>query len=345
MKIKENISLKPYNTFGVEASARYFVEVATVEDVQELVVSNLFQKEHHLFLGGGSNILFTKDFDGLVIKNNLKGIEVLEENNNEISVRVMSGENWHDFVMYAVERGWGGIENLALIPGTVGATPVQNIGAYGVEIQETVASVEAVSLKGEHPMSAIGGHRMFTKEECHFGYRDSVFKKEAKGQYFITSVTFKLSKNKKPNISYQALQTELAERKVKDPSVQDVAEAVIAIRKSKLPDPVVIGNAGSFFKNPQISPEKFSELQRSFADVPFFEGEGGLVKVPAAWFIEKAGWKGKRVGNTGAHERQPLVLVNHGEATGQEIKSLSEKIQRSVQEKFDIELETEVTIL
>lgn len=338
MKIQNNIQLKKFNTFGIDVAAKYFAEISSISDFQELAQTGIFKQESKLFLGGGSNVLFTQDFDGLVIKNNLKGIELLQENEQGVVVKVMSGENWHEFVMHAVEQGWGGVENLALIPGSVGATPVQNIGAYGVELKDTLESVEAIDL-------ATGETVEFSAEACKFGYRDSIFKHEAKGKYFITAVIFKLSKEHEIKTEYGAIQKILEENNVSNPSIRDIADAVIEIRSNKLPNPVQIGNAGSFFKNPVVERSVFETLQSKNPDIPFYELDNSRVKIPAAWLIEQCGWKGKRVGNTGSHERQALVLVNYGEATGVEIKQLAEDIQHSVQEKFGIGLEMEVTII
>lgn len=337
MEIIHNKSLQGLNTFGVEAVAKYFVEISSVEDFTALTQTTEFQNETKLILGGGSNILFTTDVDGLVIKNNLLGKKLVEENDDIVKVVVASGENWHKVVLWATENKWSGIENLALIPGSVGATPVQNIGAYGVELQETLRSVDVVDM-------ATGEIKEFSADECKFGYRDSIFKNEAKGKYFITGITLELSKNHTLRTEYGALTTQLKEMNVDDPKLHDVRDAVIAVRQSKLPDPKQIGNAGSFFKNPIVSNEIFQKLHLEYPDMPHYDQDGG-VKIPAGWLIEQCGWKGKRVGNTGVHEKQALVLVNYGAATGQEIKKLSEDIQDSVQEKFDIQLETEVTIL
>lgn len=338
MNIEHNKSLKELNTFGVEANAKLFVEISSVEELQELIQTDEFKNNEHLFLGGGSNILFTRDFDGLVIKNNLRGIEVIREDNDYVWVRGMAGEHWHDFTMYTVEQGWSGIENLSLIPGSVGAAPVQNIGAYGVEIKDTLETVETIDLTTGEP-------RDFANEECDFGYRTSVFKTTLKGKYFITAIVLKLSKNGQPNISYNSLRAKLEERGVVEPSVQQVSDTVIEIRQSKLPDPREIGNAGSFFKNPVIDEETLKRLQAGYPDMPNYDLENGMYKIPAAWCIETAGWKGKRVGEAGSHERQALVLVNHGAATGAEIAALAREIVGSVRDQFGIDLEPEVTII
>ena len=338
MKIQENISLKNYNTFGVEAKAHYFAEV---HDLHELKYATEFAKINHikiLFLGGGSNLLFTQDFDGLVIKLNLKGIseEILDE--NHVLVSAKAGENWHEFVMYCVERGLGGIENLSLIPGTVGAAPMQNIGAYGVEIKDTFDRLEAVDI-------ATGVKRIFTNADCRFGYRDSVFKNEEKGQYIISNVLFRLDKNPVFHISYGDIQKTLEQMSVKELTIKAISEAVIKIRRSKLPDPAEIGNAGSFFKNPEIPASQYEALKNEHPDLPGYIINEEIVKVPAGWLIEQCGWKGKRLGNIGVHARQALVLVNYGGGKGIEIKQLAERIQASVEERFGICLHTEVNFV
>ena len=337
MEIIQNKSLKELNTFGVEAIAKYFIEIISVQGFAELTQTSEFKNGQKLILGGGSNILFTKDFSGLVIKNNLLGKKVIEEDDSTVTVEIASGENWHGVVLWATEHGWSGVENLALIPGSVGATPVQNIGAYGVEIKETLQAVSVVDMQ-------TGEAKEFSADECKFGYRDSIFKNEAKGKYFITGVVLRLSKKHTPQTDYGAIANQLLEMNVDDPNVQDVQDAVIAIRQSKLPDPKKIGNAGSFFKNPIVSEEEFQKLQSEYPDMPNYSQDNGI-KIPAGWLIEQCGWKGKRIGNTGVHEKQALVLVNYGGATGQEIKELSEAIQVSVEEKFNIKLEAEVTMI
>jgi len=337
MDIKQNYQLKDLNTFGVEVTARFFVAIETVQDLRELLVSEVFKNNKHFILGGGSNIVFIQDFDGFVIKNNLLGKKILEENDEYVKLRVMSGENWHNLVMWTTGQGWGGIENLALIPGTVGATPVQNIGAYGVEIKETLESVNTLEF-------ATGKEKVFTAEECGFGYRDSIFKKEAKGKYFITDVTFKLLKKPITKIEYGSVGTELASRGITSPTIEQIRDTVIVIRQSKLPDPKQIGNAGSFFKNPVVSLEIYQKILEEYPKMPSYNQEYG-VKIPAGWLIEQAGWKGKRVGNVGVHDKQALVIVNYGGATGNEIRELAYAIIASVQEKFGIKLEPEVNMI
>jgi UDP-N-acetylmuramate dehydrogenase len=337
--VQENISLLPYNTFKIQASARYFSSISSVQDAIDLFSSPFFQRHQHLFLGGGSNILLTKDFDGLVVKNEIKGIDVLGEDEETITLKVGAGENWHSFVMYCVEKNYGGVENLSLIPGTVGAAPMQNIGAYGVEIKESIVEVEAIHIGNKDIVR-------FGKEVCEFGYRESIFKQKVKGQYFISSVTLMLTKrNHRYTVSYGAIQDTLKMLGHDTLSVKAISEAVIFIRKSKLPDPEVIGNAGSFFKNPSVEEKIFVTIQKDYPNVPHFPGENGLIKVPAAWLIEQCGWKGKKEGNIGVHQHQALVLVNYNDGEGEKIWQLAMNIQRSVKEKFNIDLQPEVNVV
>lgn len=338
MTILQNHSLKDYNTFGLNVQARYFAEVTSIEDIQELIGNTDYNTLPWLILGGGSNVLFTKDFDGLVVKNSLRGIEVLQEDESQVWLKAAAGEVWHQLVMHTVAQGWGGIENLSLIPGLVGAAPMQNIGAYGVELEQVFESLEAVHLK-------TGEVRIFNRNECQFGYRESVFKKELKGQYLITSITIRLQKQPVFNTSYGAIQQTLEEAGITELSVKAISDAVIAIRQSKLPDPKELGNSGSFFKNPEISREAFAKLQANWPNVPHYPLDNGNIKVPAGWLIEQAGWKGKRVGNTGSHAKQALVLVNYGGATGSEVWQLAQDIQQSVKEKFGIEISPEVNVI
>ncbi len=335
--IQENVSLKPFNSFGLNASARLFGAFHSINELRNALV-NRPHETPLLILGGGSNILFTGNFDGLVLKNELKGIEILSEDEHNIIVRVMAGENWHQFVMHCIDRGWGGVENLSLIPGTVGAAPMQNIGAYGVEIKEVFSSLEALEIDS-------GEIRTFNNEECQFGYRESIFKKSAKGKFIILSVTLRLSKSPHFNISYGAIQETLDKMNVTDLSLRAVSDAVIAIRQSKLPDPDKIGNAGSFFKNPTIDKIDFEGLRAEFPSIPGYKLPHDLMKVPAAWLIEQAGWKGKTFGEIGVHKNQPLVLVNYGDGHGNDLKELAFKIKDSVAEKFGIELTPEVNII
>ncbi|SFN14711.1 UDP-N-acetylmuramate dehydrogenase [Chryseobacterium oleae] len=337
--MQENFSLKPYNTFGVDVNAKYFIEVQTLEELRDAIN---YSKNHDLpvlFLGGGSNILLTKDFDGLAIKLSLKGIDEKDLNDNEILVTAKAGENWHEFVMYSLEKNYGGLENLSLIPGNVGTSPMQNIGAYGTEIKDifvscTVLDLENLALK------------TFNLEECRFGYRDSIFKQEGKGRYVILEVTFHLTKKDHHiKTEYGAIKTELENLGITDPTIQDVSKAVINIRQSKLPDPKETGNAGSFFKNPTIPLAQFEDLKQKFENIPGYPN-GDVVKVPAGWLIEQCGWKGKQIGNTASHKLQALVIVNAtGNATGKEIFDFSTEIINSVIEKFGIELEREVNII
>lgn len=341
MLIAEQVSLQPFNSFGIDATARYFLAITTEKMAQELVV--MLQNDQRflnlpvMILGGGSNILLTKDFDGLVIHNQIKGISVVSESAEEVHVQVGAGENWHELVLHAISKGWGGIENLSLIPGTVGAAPMQNIGAYGVEIKDVFVSLTAIHRQ-------TGERVIFSNEACQFGYRQSIFKTTHKDQYIITSVTFQLKKQHEVNVSYGAIQQTLKQEGVEHPGIADVSKAVIAIRQSKLPDPAQIGNAGSFFKNPTIDQVQFDRLKVSFPDIVGYPNDTG-VKVPAGWLIEHAGWKGKTLGDIGVHKNQALVLVNYGGGKGQDIYQLSEDIKQSVAEKYGIELEREVNVV
>ena len=337
MNIQENISLKEYNTFGIDKKAKFFIEVDSNQAVLEALE---FAESKHLplfILGGGSNILLTRDLDALVIKINFKGLRLLEETETEVVVKVGAGEGWHDFVLKAIKNEWAGVENLSLIPGTVGASPMQNIGAYGVEIKEVFHSLEAIDRKSREIVT-------FDHSQCKFGYRESIFKNVAKDKYIITHVNFRLQKKPSFNISYGAISQTLKESNIIDLSLKAVSDAVIHIRQSKLPDPKVIGNAGSFFKNPTIPIEQFEELKSKHPTIPGYENEEGI-KVPAAWLIEQAGWKGKRFGQIGVHALQPLVLVNYGQGDGMEIMKLSREIQRDVLDKFGIELSPEVNFI
>lgn len=337
--IKNNYSLKQLNTFGIDVKAKTYTVCTTIEELRTILTDPAVKKERKLVLGGGSNILFTQDFDGVVLHNRLKFIEVARETNEHIFIKAGAGVVWHDFVLYTIERNLGGVENLSLIPGSVGASPIQNIGAYGVEVKDVFDSLEAIDV-------STGSLRTFTQEECAFGYRNSIFKNELKGQYIISSVTFRLSKKPVFNTSYGAIQATLEEMQVRELSVKAVSDAVIHIRKSKLPDPTVIGNAGSFFKNPEIPEAVFTHLQKNFPDIPCYKSSlPGMVKVPAGWLNEQCGWKGKTIGATGVHKNQALVLVNYGSATGAEIWQLAKDIQKSVLQKFGIALETEVNII
>jgi UDP-N-acetylmuramate dehydrogenase len=337
MQILKDYDLTKLNTFGISAHAKFFIELNNELDLMELFLSSEFKNNEKLFLGGGSNILFTKDFEGIVVLNKLKGIEILEENSEYVFIKSMGGEIWHDLVLFTVNKNYWGIENLSLIPGTVGAAPIQNIGAYGVELKDVLENVEAYEIK-------TGQKRVFKKEECEFGYRDSIFKNKLKGEYFISAITLKLNKLEKLNINYKILQEYLVENKIEIKNSKDISEAIASIRRSKLPDPAIMGNAGSFFKNIFIDHKKAEEIKLKYPDVSLFE-DNDLVKISAAWLIEKCGWKGKRVGNVGMHEKQALVLVNYGGATGEEVKDFSEQIITSVFSKFRIKLEREVNLI
>jgi len=338
MTIAENISLKKQNTFGIEANARYFTEISSEEEFLELKEWKHFERCEKLILGGGSNILLTKDFDGLVIKNNFKGIGIIDEDASNYIIEAGAGENWHKFVMHCVEKDYAGIENLSLIPGNVGASPMQNIGAYGVEIKDVFHNLDALEI-------TTGESVRFTANDCRFGYRDSVFKNKLKNQFIITTVSLKLNKVHVYNTTYGAIEEELHKMNVDELSIQAISKAVINIRRSKLPDPAKIGNAGSFFKNPVVSMEKYEEIRKNYPNLAAYKVDDNSMKLAAGWLIETCGWKGKSYGNYGVHAKQALVLVNYGDAKGEEIFELSEKILKSVEEKFGITLEREVNII
>ena len=339
MDIQKNISLKKFNTFGIQASAECFSAFHNVVELRSaLSAYNKMNPAGNLFiLGGGSNILILKDIKGLVLKNEVPGIEKISEDDTSVLVKAGAGVNWHMFVLYCLENGYGGVENLALIPGSVGASPMQNIGAYGVEIKDVFHSLEALNIRDQ-------GLVTFNRNDCEFGYRDSVFKNKFRNEFVIISVTYRLSKVPKLNISYGAIQQELEKMKVTEMNIRSVAEAVMSIRRSKLPDPVVIGNAGSFFKNPSVSDTQFSLLKEKFPGIAGYKLETGY-KVAAGWMIEQCGWKGYRRGDAGCHALQALVLVNYGNAIGKDILDLSEEIISSVRSKFDITLEREVNVV
>jgi len=333
MPVQKNVSLLPYNSFHLETNASEFASVKTVEELQNI----LNHQEPKLILGGGSNLLLTRNVDGLVLKIDFSGIDEVKEDNAHIYVRAGAGENWHGFVQYSMDRNWGGLENLSLIPGNIGATPIQNIGAYGVELKDVFYELEAYDRK-EKKVFAFGVN------DCQFGYRDSIFKSAGKGRYIILNVTFILHKNPVLSTHYGAIREELKKMGVQSPTIQDVSRAVIKIRQSKLPDPAVIGNAGSFFKNPVVDQLKFLSLSEKYPEMPAYPHEDQSVKLAAGWLIEQCGWKGYRKADAGVHANQALVLVNFGKATGKEIFELSEKIQKSVYKKFGIELECEVNV-
>ncbi len=336
---QEHASLKHLNTFGIEAKARYFAAVKDVDQFSTLLSEPLFQQLPKFILGGGSNILLTQDFAGLVIKNDIKGIRLLSEDDQHIWLEVGAGENWHEFVMYCVAQGYAGIENLSLIPGTVGAAPIQNIGAYGVELRDVFIELNALNLQTRKT-------QIFTNEECQFAYRDSIFKNTHKNKYAILSVTLRLNKKPTFHVNYGNIQEMLEKMGIKEFSIKAVSDAVIAIRRSKLPDPKELGNAGSFFKNPIIQMTHFSELQKRFPQAPSFSTENPeAIKVPAGWLIEQCGWKGKRFGDIGVYEKQALIIVNFGNARGKDIQDLAQKIQSSVQHEFGIDLIPEVNFI
>lgn len=338
MQIQQNVSLRNRNTFGLEAEAKFLAEPKSVEELVALLSDNNWKNFPKFILGGGSNVLFMQNVDALVIQPAIRGIEKIKEDSEHIWLHVGAGEAWHDLVIYCVDNKFAGIENLSLIPGTVGAAPMQNIGAYGVEIKEVIETVEAVEI-------STGKIRVFNWKECRFGYRESIFKKELKNQYIITGVVFRLNKKPVFNIEYGDIRNTLKEMNVTDISLRAISDAVVRIRKSKLPDPAQIGNAGSFFKNPEIDKYEFDELKKSFPYMPGYPVADNQVKVPAGWLIEQAGWKGFKDGKIGVHERQALVLVNYGGGNGEEIKKLSEKIQDSVKKKFGIALSAEVNFV
>lgn len=337
MQIQNNISLKDYNTFGIDVKAKYFSSFKSLAELKELGAENK-RLNDLLILGGGSNILFTKDVDGLVLKNELKGIELVKENEAFYYVKAAAGEKWHQFVMHCIEHDYAGVENLSLIPGNVGASPMQNIGAYGVEIKDVFYQLEAYHLNDKKVVS-------FNLNDCEFGYRESVFKKKYKGQFVILNVTYKLRKNPVYNTSYGAIEQELEKMNLQELTIQNISKAVINIRRSKLPDPNEIGNAGSFFKNPEIDNKQFEELKTKFKNIIGYPVQPDKTKVAAGWLIEQCGWKGYREGDAGCHAKQALVLVNYGNATGDQVYQLSQKIVDSVQEKFGVTLEREVNIV
>lgn len=337
--IQHNINLRSLNTFGIPVSSRFFTVIKQIDELQTLLRADTFRDVPKLVLGGGSNILFTQDFAGLTIKNEIAGIECVAETDDHVLLRVGAGENWHELVLHCIEQGYAGIENLSLIPGTVGAAPIQNIGAYGVELSDVFCELTAVDVMS-------GEVKTFQHEQCRFGYRESVFKSIYKNQYVIATVTLRLQKKPQFNLSYGALQTTLDEMNVKELTLKAVSQAVMHIRRSKLPDPKEIGNAGSFFKNPVISSEQFAALQKQFANIPHFPtATTDAVKISAGWLIEQCGWKGKRLGEVGVHDKQALVIVNYGAGTGAAVQDLVQKIQQSVRERFGVQLTPEVNIL
>lgn len=337
MRILENYSLKPFNTFGLDAKAKFFINADSIEELKKTL--KLKEYPNKFFLGGGSNMLLTQDLDALVIHVNLKGIEITSESKEDVLIKVNAGENWHEFVLWCLQHDFGGVENLSLIPGNVGSAPLQNIGAYGVELKDVFVSCNAIDLESK-------SLKTFSNTACDFDYRNSTFKQENKGKFIITSVTFKLTKqNHDLKTSYGTIREELDSMQIEYPSIHDVSKAVISIRSSKLPDPKVIGNSGSFFKNPIIPRPHFMELKNNFPEMPSYEVSDEQIKVPAGWLIEKAGFKGKRFGNYGVHEKQALVLVNYDDAKGHDIYELSKLIQSTIKRIFNINLEAEVNII
>jgi UDP-N-acetylmuramate dehydrogenase len=337
MHIQENFSLQKHNTFGIQAYAKFFLEVTSVKQLQEILTKK--QTEKLFVLGGGSNMLLTQNVDALVLHINIKGIEIVNETNDFAEIQVNAGEVWHAFVLWTLENNFGGLENLSLIPGYVGASPIQNIGAYGIEIKDRMVSCQAIHVK-------TGEISTFTNEACKFGYRESIFKNELKGEYIITSVNFKLTKNNHTlSTHYGAIETQLLEDKIINPTIKDVSNAVIKIRQSKLPDPKVLGNSGSFFKNPIVPLEIYEKAKLEYPDMPHYPVNENFVKVPAGWLIEQAGFKGKKFGDAGIHEKQALVLVNHGNATGNEIWQVAQNIIQTIQFKYGISIEAEVNVV
>jgi len=337
MEIIKNQSLLKLNTFKVDVNAKYFVVVKSGKDLSEILKSNLFIENKFLILGSGSNILFTKDYDGVVIKNEIPGIKILNESKHSVEVEVGAGVEWDDFVLYCVENKYYGIENLVMIPGKVGAAPIQNIGAYGVEVKDTVLSVKGVKVN-------TGEIKKFSNKECNFGYRESIFKNKLKGEIIITSVVFTLSKSKSVNMGYGSLKAEFEKQNILNPDIQDIYNTIRKVRSEKLPGVEEIGSAGSFFKNPVIHRDKLELIQKNFPGIVYYDIDKNSVKLPAAWLIDKCGFKGKRTGDTGTYKNQALVIVNHKKATGKEIKEFSVKIKNAVLEKFGVEITPEVNI-
>lgn len=336
MIIKENISLLSYNTFGIDAKANYFIEYSSVEELQTALKSEIVKSNRLLHIGGGSNLLFMKDFNGVILHSAINFIKKVSEDADTVMLEAGAVVNWDDFVAYTVENCWGGVENLSLIPGEVGASAVQNIGAYGVEVQDVIVEVNAVEIE-------TGELKIFSVDDCQYGYRESIFKKELKGKYIITSVVFKLQKQPDFKLNYQHLEAEVL--KNGDINLQNIRQTIIAVRESKLPDPKIYGNAGSFFMNPVISKAHFNDLLAQYPQMPHYFVSETEEKVPAGWLIDQCGWKGKQIGNAGVHDKQALVLVNKGGATGAEIVYLAEQIQASVKTKFGIELRAEVNFI
>ena len=337
MIIHENFSLKNYNTFGIDATAKYFVEINSLEELKSIIGNKNYSRK--IVIGGGSNMLLIDTIDALFIHLNLKGKRIISESPDAVQIQIMAGENWHEMVMWSLENNFGGLENMSLIPGNTGTAPIQNIGAYGVELKDAFISCEAIRIEDLQLIT-------LTKEECKFGYRDSYFKNEGKDKFVITSVTFSLTKNNhKINSGYGAIEEQLKRDAIINPTIKDISNAVIAIRQSKLPDPKLLGNSGSFFKNPMVSKEVFNEFIRKHPEAPFYKISDLIYKIPAGWLIEKCGFKGKRFGDAGVHQNQALVLVNYDEATGREILALASQIIEAVQNKFNITISPEVNLI
>jgi len=334
--LKENFSLRTFNTFGLSVNAKVFSVVKNIDDLKTLLEHSRYHSTPILILGGGSNILFTKDFDGIVIYPDIPGIEITDQDEDYVWVKAYAGENWDGFVSYCVSKNWGGIENLSFIPGKIGACPIQNIGAYGVEVKDSIYNVEALEI-------ATGNIHYFNSSQCEFGYRDSIFKSKVKNLYVIVSVTFKLFKKPVLQTSYHDVAEAISGSDYVN--VQTIRDAIIKIRKRKLPDPELIGNAGSFFKNPVISASLFESLLKKYPNISYYPAENGMYKVPAASLIEKCGWKGHRDGSVGTFNTQPLVIINYGEAKGIDIYNYALKIQQSVLDCFGVKIEMEVNIL
>ncbi|OGU72150.1 MAG: UDP-N-acetylenolpyruvoylglucosamine reductase [Ignavibacteria bacterium RBG_16_34_14] len=338
MNVRKNISLKPFNTFGIDVKAKFFSEVRSELQLKKILSSHEFNSVPKLIIGGGSNILLTKDFDGLVLKVSIPDIEIISEDDKIVVIKAGAGVIWHDLILYCLERNFGGIENLSLIPGTVGAAPIQNIGAYGQELKDVFKNLDGIFLNNSNVAK-------FSNKECKFGYRDSIFKNKLKDKFIVTYVTISLSKNPVINLEYGNLKSEIERMRFNNIGIKEVSEVVCRVRLSKLPDPAKIGNAGSFFKNPEISEERFLQLKEKYNDIVGFNLGNSKIKVPAGWLIENCGWKGKVVGNTGTHTKQAVVLVNYGNASGKEIMNLAKEIKESVFQKFGIELNEEVNII
>lgn len=338
MKILKNYSLKELNTFRVDINAKFFVEIHTAEEIEQLLSENKFSNQKKLILGGGSNVLFTHNYEGLIIKNSIPGVKIVDENSSEVVIESGAGVEWNKLVEFCIGKNYGGIENLVLIPGSVGAAPIQNIGAYGQELCGTFNSLNGYYLD-------TGENKMFTTSDCNFSYRNSVFKEELVNKFIITSIQLRLSKTPQVNLSYEPVKREIDEKGISDPSIKDVSEIITKIRRSKLPDPKKLGNAGSFFRNPVISIEKFNLMQKSYPDIVHYPIDKEFVKIAAGWLIEKCGWKGKRVGNAGTYSKQALVITNFGNATGDEILEIATRIREAVELKFGIILQNEVNVI